>query len=86
MQAFSTTRPSALSRINLIGRLVSSPEVRESRKGKEYLRYVVATQDPLGPPNEDGSTCCACARPVHGTDACSPGAADHLVPQHLCLR
>lgn len=86
MQAFSTTRPSALSRINLIGRLVSSPEVRESRNGKEYLRYVVATQDPLGPPNEDGSMCCARTHPVREADACSPGAADHLVPQHLCLR
>jgi hypothetical protein len=39
----------------LIGRLVAPPEVRESRNGKEYLRYVLATTDPLGPPNEDGT-------------------------------
>ncbi|WFD29377.1 lipoyl synthase [Malassezia sp. CBS 17886] len=54
-RAFSTTPSAALSRVSLIGRLVAPPEVRESRNGKEYLRYVVATTDPLGPPNEDGS-------------------------------
>lgn len=43
--------------MNIIGRLVGQPEVRETRSGKEYLRYTVATTDPLGPPNEDGSTC-----------------------------
>lgn len=42
--------------MNLIGRLVGQPEVRETRSGKEYLRYVLATADPIGPPNEDGST------------------------------
>ncbi|WFD05131.1 ssDNA-binding protein, mitochondrial [Malassezia vespertilionis] len=41
--------------MNLIGRLVSQPEVRESRNGKEYLRYVIATNDPLGPPQENGT-------------------------------
>lgn len=41
--------------MTLIGRLVASPEVRESRNGKEYLRYVLATTDQPGPPNEDGS-------------------------------
>ena len=39
----------------LIGRLVAPPEVRESRNGKEYLRYVLATTDPLGPPSEDAT-------------------------------
>ena len=29
----------------LIGRLVAPPEVRESRNGKEYLRYVLATTE-----------------------------------------
>lgn len=54
-RAFSTTRSAALSRMMLIGRLVGQPEVRESRTGKEYVRYVIATNDPLGPPQEDGS-------------------------------
>ena len=49
MQAFSTTRPSALSRINLIGRLVSSPEVRESRNGKEYLLSLIHISEPTRP-------------------------------------
>lgn len=39
----------------MIGRLVAPPEVRESRHGKEYLRYTLATNDLPGPPNEDGS-------------------------------
>lgn len=34
---------------------MASPEVRQSRNGKEYLRYVIATTDMPGPPNEDGS-------------------------------
>lgn len=54
-EAFSTSHVAPLSRMQLIGRMVAQPEVRESRNGKEYLRYVVATNDPLGPPNEDGS-------------------------------
>ena len=41
--------------MQLIGRVVAQPESRESRNGKEYLRYVVATNDPMGPPNEDGT-------------------------------
>lgn len=39
----------------MIGRLVAPAEVRESRTGKPYVRYVLATTDPLGPPNEDGT-------------------------------
>ena len=29
--------------------------MRESRNGKEFLRYVLATNDLPGPPNEDGT-------------------------------
>ncbi|CCU98203.1 unnamed protein product [Malassezia sympodialis ATCC 42132] len=54
-RSFSSTPSAALSRVTLIGRLVASPEVRESRNGKEYLRYVIATNDMPGPPNEDGT-------------------------------
>ncbi|WFD36309.1 lipoyl synthase [Malassezia cuniculi] len=54
-RAFSTSSAAQLARMQLIGRLVASPETRLSRTGKEYLRYTVATSDPLGPPNEDGS-------------------------------
>lgn len=43
-----------MSRIQLIGRLVADPEVRTTRAGKDYIRYAVATTDPLGPPAEDG--------------------------------
>ncbi|WFC93906.1 ssDNA-binding protein, mitochondrial [Malassezia brasiliensis] len=54
-RSFSSTSAAQLARVNIIGRLVGQPEVRETRSGKEYLRYTLATTDPLGPPNEDGT-------------------------------
>lgn len=40
--------------MQLLGRLVADPEVRTTRSGKEYVRYTLATNDPAGPPGEDG--------------------------------
>ena len=33
--------------MQLLGRLVADPEVRSTRNGKDFLRYTLATQDPL---------------------------------------
>lgn len=40
--------------MQLIGRLVADPETRTTRNGKDYAKYTVATNDPLGPPGENG--------------------------------
>lgn len=40
--------------MQLLGRLVADPELRTTRSGKEYIRYTLATNDPAGPPGEDG--------------------------------
>ena len=40
--------------MQLLGRLTADPEVRTTRAGKEYVRYTLATNDPAGPPGEDG--------------------------------
>ena len=44
--------------MQLLGRLVADPETRQTRAGKDYVRYVVATTDPLGPPGEEGGGVC----------------------------
>jgi len=41
--------------MQLIGRLIADPEQRTTKNGKDYIKYTVATNDPLGPPAEDGS-------------------------------
>lgn len=40
--------------MQLIGRLVADPETRTTRNGKDYAKYTIATNDPLGPPGENG--------------------------------
>lgn len=40
--------------MQLIGRIVTEPETRTTRNGKDYAKYTVATNDPAGPPGEDG--------------------------------
>lgn len=40
--------------MQLIGRLIADPETRTTRGGKDYVKYTVATNDPAGPPAEDG--------------------------------
>lgn len=55
LQTFtSTTARPDMARMQLLGRLVADPEQRTTRNGKEYVKYTVATSDPLGPPGEDG--------------------------------
>ncbi|PWO00271.1 hypothetical protein FA09DRAFT_314866 [Tilletiopsis washingtonensis] len=55
VRALSTSAPRAdVARMQLLGRLVADPETRQTRAGKDYVRYVVATTDPLGPPGEEG--------------------------------
>ncbi|UZJ51302.1 hypothetical protein CBS101457_000622 [Exobasidium rhododendri] len=44
-----------ISRMQLIGRLVADPEQRTTKNGKDYVKYTVATNDPPGPPAEDGT-------------------------------
>jgi hypothetical protein len=41
-RAFSTTRPSQLARLTLVGRLGADPEVAETAKGP-VIKYVVGT-------------------------------------------
>jgi len=41
-RAFSTTRPSQLARMTLVGRLGADPEISETAKG-QVIRYVVGT-------------------------------------------
>lgn len=33
---------------------MADPEQRTTRNGKDYVKYTVATSDPVGPPGEDG--------------------------------
>ncbi|KAF8351201.1 hypothetical protein F5887DRAFT_196839 [Amanita rubescens] len=57
VRAFSTSsaRASDLSKLNLIGTLVRDPEIRLSKNEKEYVSYVVATQNyPPPPPDING--------------------------------
>jgi hypothetical protein len=41
-RAFSTTRPSQLARMTLVGRLGADPEIAETGKG-DIIKYVVGT-------------------------------------------
>ncbi|OJD18757.1 hypothetical protein AJ78_01228 [Emergomyces pasteurianus Ep9510] len=40
---FSTTRPNALARINIVGNLGGPPELRATSSGRELVNYSVAT-------------------------------------------
>jgi hypothetical protein len=42
-RAFSTTRPTQLARMTIVGRLGADPESHESANGRAYTRYVVGT-------------------------------------------
>lgn len=42
-RAFSSTRPSHLARMTIVGRLGADPEAHESANGRGYHRYVLAT-------------------------------------------
>ncbi|RMZ80527.1 hypothetical protein DV737_g2928, partial [Chaetothyriales sp. CBS 132003] len=42
-RAFSTTRPSQLARLTLVGRLGTDPEINESSKGTQVIKYVIGT-------------------------------------------
>ena len=42
-RAFSTSRPSQLARLTLVGRLGTDPELVESSKGNTVIKYVVGT-------------------------------------------
>ena len=42
-RAFSTTRPSQLARLTLVGRLGADPELAETNNGKKIIKYVVGT-------------------------------------------
>ncbi|CAO1622383.1 unnamed protein product [Jaminaea pallidilutea] len=54
-RAFSSTpRAADYARMQLLGRLIADPETRTTRSGKDYVRYTLATNDPAGPPGEDG--------------------------------
>lgn len=41
-----------MARMTLIGRLGAAPERRQTKNGKDFLIYKVATTDPLPPPRE----------------------------------
>ncbi|KAG6877849.1 hypothetical protein C0993_003222 [Termitomyces sp. T159_Od127] len=57
VRAFSTTssRASDLAKLTLIGHLVKDPETRYTKNEKEYVLYVVATNNyPPPPPDANG--------------------------------
>jgi len=42
-RAFSTTRPAALARMTIVGRLGTDPEISESAAGNQVIKYVVGS-------------------------------------------
>lgn len=58
LQAFSTSRPAArdLAKLTLIGRLGAQPEMRQTKNGKNFLVYVVGTENPVARPKEGGQS------------------------------
>lgn len=40
--------------MQVLGRLAADPELKQTRTGKDYVRYTVATSDPPSGPAEDG--------------------------------
>jgi len=40
--------------MTLLGRLVADPEIKQTRSGKDYVRYSLATTDSPAPPGENG--------------------------------
>lgn len=41
-----------MARMQVLGRLAADPELRATRTGKDYIKYTVATSDPLPPPSD----------------------------------
>ena len=52
-RTFSTTRPSLLARMQLIGRLADAPELTPTSTGREMVRYALAVSN--GPKDEQGN-------------------------------
>lgn len=42
-RTFSTTRPSSLARMQLIGRLAATPELTPTSTGRDIIRYAIGT-------------------------------------------
>ena len=47
MQAFSTSRPSSLARLSIIGRLGQVPTVAKDKQGRDVIIYSVGTSDKI---------------------------------------
>ncbi|KAL4792368.1 nucleic acid-binding protein [Aspergillus venezuelensis] len=45
MRTFSTSSARSAARLNVVGRLGATPELRTSQSGNEYIRYNVASRD-----------------------------------------
>lgn len=52
-RTFSTTRPSALARMSLIGRLADAPEQTPTSTGREMVRYAIGVS--TGAKDEQGN-------------------------------
>lgn len=52
-RAFSTTRPSLLARMQLIGRLADQPELTHTSTGRDLVRYAVGVS--TGAKDEQGN-------------------------------
>ena len=42
-RAFSSTRPAQVARMTMVGRLGTDPEISESNKGNQVIKYVIGT-------------------------------------------
>ncbi|SCZ89617.1 BZ3500_MvSof-1268-A1-R1_Chr9g10489 [Microbotryum saponariae] len=73
-RAFSQSAVSArdLARVTLIGRLGGAPEKRQTKNGKDFLIYKVATNDPMLPAPE-GAAAPAPTTSWHTIFAYGPG-------------
>ena len=62
-----------MARMTLIGRLGAAPERRQTKNGKDFLIYKVATTDPLPPPREgSGESEASCAAAAAAAAAAAP--------------
>lgn len=42
-RTFSQTTPSQLARLTLVGRLAADPELKQDKRGSDYINYTVGT-------------------------------------------